>query len=116
MKDTTTTDSQTPRKKTRIHRSPEMILELVLEAERTGNAAAICRRENISPTLFYRWRQKVKESAIQGIKTLRKGRAKADPEAMLLKAETERLKTALCEASIELQLLKKSVSSGYMDR
>ena len=41
-------------KKTRARRSPEMIAELIWEAERKGNAAEVCRRENIAPTLFYR--------------------------------------------------------------
>lgn len=43
-----------------------MVAELILDAERKGNAAEICRRENVSPTLFYRWRQKFKEAGIQG--------------------------------------------------
>ncbi|MBP9708235.1 MAG: transposase, partial [Oligoflexales bacterium] len=45
-------------KKIRVRRSPEMIAKLILEAERAGNTAAICRRENIAPNLFYRWKAK----------------------------------------------------------
>ena len=41
-------------KESRTRRSPEMIAELVWEADRKGNAAEICRRENIAPPLFYR--------------------------------------------------------------
>jgi transposase-like protein len=39
-----------------------MIAELILEAERKGNAAEICRREGIAPNLFYRWRTRFKEA------------------------------------------------------
>jgi transposase-like protein len=96
-------------KKTRARRSPEMIAELILEAERKGNAAELCRRENIQPTLFYRWKSRFKEGGISQLKTLKRGPKSKDPEKSALERENERLKTALCESSIELQLLKKSV-------
>jgi len=35
-------------KKQRTRRPPQMIAELILEAERNQNQAAICRRENIA--------------------------------------------------------------------
>ena len=97
-------------RKARARRSPEMIAELILEAERKGNAAEICRRENIQPTLFYRWKSRFKEAGIAGIKAIKRGPKAKDPEKSALERENERLKTALCESSIELQLLKKSVS------
>ena len=102
-------------KKKRARRSPEMIAELVLEAERTGNAAEICRRENISPNLFYRWRQKAREGMIQSLKQSKRGPKGKDIEKEAMKAEIGRLKSTLCDQTVELQLLKKSVSSGYMD-
>lgn len=105
-----------PPKQTRTRRSPEMIAELIWEAERKGNAAEICRRENVAPTLFYRWKQKFKEAGIQGLKVMKRGPKTRDPEKESLARENARLKQAFCEASIELQLLKKSVSSGWMDR
>jgi transposase-like protein len=76
----------------------------------------VCRREGINPVQFYRWRDRYKAGAIEGLKANRRGRKPAEaPEIAELKQENERLKTALCESSIELQLLKKSVSSGYME-
>ena len=102
--------------RSRRRRSPEMVAELILEAERKGNAAEICRREGISPTLFYRWRQRFKEAGILGLKSLKRGRKpKVDPEKVELTKENQQLKSTLVDLSIELQLLKKSVSSGYMD-
>lgn len=101
-----------PPKRTRVRRSPEMISQLVLEAERNGNTAEICRRENIAPTLFYRWKQKFKEGGVGGLQSMKRGPKTKDPEKENLKREVARLTTALCEASIELLLLKKSVNSG----
>ena len=97
----------------RARRSPEKIVELVMEADRTGNAAAICRREGISPQLFYRWKNQFKMAAIQGMKELSKrGRKKAEaPENQEMRNEIAELKEALVQSSIELGLLKKSVSS-----
>ncbi len=103
-------------KRTRVRRSPEAIAELIWEAERRGNAAEVCRRENIAPTLLYRWKQKFKEAGIQGLGAMKRGPKKKDHEKEQLNRENERLTAALCEASIELLLLKKSVSSGWMDR
>lgn len=103
-------------KRTRTRRSPEMIAELIWESERKNNAAEVCRREGIAPTLFYRWKQKFKLAGIHGLKELKRGRKVKDPDKENLERECARLKAAFCEASIELQLLKKSVSSDYMDR
>jgi transposase-like protein len=91
-----------------------MMAQLVWEAERSGNVAEICRRENIAPNLFYRWRQRLKQSGVEGLKAAKRGPKSKDVEKEQLKAEVARLKSALCESSIELHLLKKSVSSGYM--
>ena len=110
------TNEVKPTKRPRARRSPEMIAEFIWEAEKKGNAAEVCRREGISPNLFYRWRQKFKEGGIAGIKAIKRGRKAVDHDKQRLEAENRRLTEALCEASIELVLLKKSVSSGYMDR
>ncbi len=107
----TTPPELAPKKRTR--RSPEKIAELILEAERSGNASAICRREGITPQLFYRWRTKFKEAGIEGLKELKSGRGakKKNHETEELRDEIKELKEALVRSSIELQLLKKNVSS-----
>ncbi|MGK5088834.1 transposase [Bdellovibrionota bacterium FG-2] len=98
-------------KKTRTRRSPEMIAELIWEAERKGNTAEVCRRENVAPTLFYRWKQKFKEGGIQNLQAMKRGPKARDHEKKKLEREVARLAAALCESAIELQLLKKSVNS-----
>ena len=66
--------------------------------------------------IFYRWKQKFKEAGIVGLQSMKRGPKTRDLEKEKLVRENVRLTTALCESSIELQLLKKSVSSDYMDR
>ena len=102
-----TTEIKTTPKKRRKRRSPEMMAELILEAERTGNSAAICTREGISPQLFSRWKLKFKEAGIEGLRATKRGPKKKDLEKLELKRENGRLRDALCESTIELQLLKK---------
>ena len=102
-------------KKRRTRRSPEKIVELVMEAERTGNASEICRREGISPQLMYRWKSQFKEIAISGFKQIKAGRpsqkATAETyEIQELKEELTDVKEALIRTSMELALLKKRKS------
>ena len=103
-------------KKQRTRRPPEMIAELIMEAERNQNQAAICRRENIQPNLFSRWKTKFKEAGVEGLKSLKRGRKPLqDPKLAQLEKELAQVKSAFVDQSVELQLLKKSVSSGYME-
>ena len=97
--------------KKRQRRSPEMVAQLIAEADRNGNVAEVCRRESISPAMFYRWRQRHKEAGLAGLKATKRGRKGKDPEKEKLEREIARLKNALLESTMELLLLKKSVSS-----
>ena len=99
-------------KRTRTKRSPEMIAELIWEAERKGNIAEVCRRESIEPNQFYRWKSKFKEAGIQGLLAMKRGPKTKDHEKHQLEREVARLSEALCESAIELQLLKKNVNKG----
>jgi hypothetical protein len=110
-----TKETTVPPKKKRVRRSPEMIVELILRAERTGKAAEICRQEGINPVMFSRWKTKFKEAGVEALRNIKRGPKPKDAKLESVERENERLKTALCEASIELLLLKKSVSSGYME-
>ena len=96
---------------TKTRGAVRMIAELIWEAERKGNAAEVCRRENVSPTLFYRWKQKFKEGGVQNLQAMKRGPKAKDHEKRKLEREVTRLTAALCESSIELLLLKKSVNS-----
>jgi transposase-like protein len=68
----------------------------------------VSRRENVAPTLFYRWKTKFKEAGIAGLQTMKRGPKAKDHEKRKLEREVNRLTAALCESSIELLLLKKA--------
>lgn len=97
-------------KKRRRRRSAEMVAEIILEVERTGNRAAVCRREGIAPAQFTRWKQKFKEGGIGALKEAKRGPKLKDSEKEALEREVAKLKEALCEVTIENQLLKKRTS------
>ena len=104
-------ENESPKKR-RSRRSPEKIVELVLEAERTGNAAAICRRENISPQLMYRWKNRFNEAATAVFKDMKVGRpgqkvTAENYEIQNLKEELREVKETLVQTTMELSLLKK---------
>jgi len=49
-------------RRARVDRSPEQKLEIVLEGLESGNIAETCRRYEVAPNLYYRW----KDEALQG--------------------------------------------------
>ena len=94
-------------KQKRTRRSPERMAELVLEAERIGQSK-VCQREGIAPAQLSRWKEKLLKGGIAALKQMKTGpKQKTDPEIAALQKEAERLKEALLETSIELQLIRK---------
>ena len=51
-------------RKPRVNRSATSLRGIVQEGIKSGNVSETCRRHNISPNLFYRW----KDAAEQGAK------------------------------------------------
>jgi transposase-like protein len=59
-------------------RSPEEKLRIVFEGMRAENISELCRQEGISPTDYYRYREKIVEGALEALgRNGRKRRAKA---------------------------------------
>jgi transposase len=88
----------------RVDRSPEEKWQVVQEGIKSGNVSETCRRYEISPTLFYRW----KDEAEQGATAALGGRSAAA-------AETEKdrrirqLERTLGRKSLEIEILKNVV-------
>ena len=49
-------------RRARVDRTPEQKLEIVLQGMKSGNIAETCRRYEVAPNLYYRW----KDEALQG--------------------------------------------------
>ena len=93
-------------RKPRVDRSPEEKWQIVQEGIKSGNVSETCRKHEIAPNLFYRW----KDEAEQGAKAALGGRSAAA-------AETEKdrrirqLERTLGRKSLEIEILKNVVGS-----
>ncbi len=50
-------------RKPRVQRTPEEKWQIVLEALKSGNVAETCRKYEIAPNLYYRWKDEVELGA-----------------------------------------------------
>jgi transposase-like protein len=46
-------------RKPKVQRTPEEKWQIVLEGLKSGNVAETCRKYEIAPTLYYRWKDEV---------------------------------------------------------
>lgn len=95
-------------KKERRTFSPEDRLSILQEASREGQSET-CRKYNLSPSLFLRWKKKYLSKGMDGLKPSYK---RVDPAIRDLEEENERLKKIIARQALELEvkseLLKKT--------
>lgn len=88
--------------------SPEERLSILQEAKREGQTAT-CRKYNLAPSLFIRWKNKYLEKGIEGLKP---SYHRVDPEKRALEEENERLKKIIAKQALQIEvqgeLLKKT--------
>jgi hypothetical protein len=92
-------------------RPPKEKLRIVFEGIKAENISELCRREGISPKDYYRYRDKVVESALDGLR--QNGRKKRDPEKESQNKEIEHLKGIIVSQAGEIELLKKKTNSDW---
>ena len=98
------------RRKTRKKYSSEEKIRTVLEGMRGEESiSAICRREGISPNLYYRWSKDFLEAGKKRLNgdTVREANSH---EVNELKSENEQLKQLVAELSLKNRWLKKNTS------
>ncbi len=97
------------RKNTRRKFSAEEKIRIVLEGLR-GNVSVseLCRREGISPTIYYRWSKDFLDAGKNGLNRDTKRDAN-DEEVRRLRVDNEDLKRGLAEQILEVQRLKKNL-------
>ena len=86
----------------KTQRSPEEKLAIVMEALKSGNVAETCRKHEIAPTLFYRWKDEVEKGALAALGG-RSAAARPDEE------QTKRIKQlerALGRSHLQIEILK----------
>jgi transposase len=92
-------------------RSANEKLRIVIEGMKAENISALCRQEGISPTDYYRYREKLIEGGLEALR--QNGRQKRDSEKESLKKEIEKLKEVIVSQAGEIELLKKKTSSDW---
>jgi transposase len=94
---------------TRRKFSAEEKIRIVVEGLRGEiPVSALCRREGIAPTMYYRWSKAFLEAGKNGL--IRDTRRDATTlEVRALKEENEALKKALAEAILDVQKYKKTL-------
>jgi len=97
------------RRSTRRRFSPEEKIRIVVEGLRGEiSVSSLCRREVISPAVYYRWSKAFLEAGKNGLTRDTRRDATAE-EVKRLKQENGDLKRALAEAILEVQKFKKSL-------
>ena len=98
------------KRKTRKKYSSEEKIQIVLEGLRGEDSiAAICRREGISPNLYYRWSKDFLEAGKKRLMGDTQREANSF-EVSEYKKENEQLKQLVAELSLNNRVLKKSLS------
>ena len=98
------------KRKTRRKFTSEEKIRIILEGLKGEDSiAAICRREGIAPSLYYKWSKTFLEAGKQRLKgdTIRE--ANSD-EVTEIRKENEQLKQLVAELSLKNRVLKKSLS------
>jgi putative transposase len=80
----------------------EQIIGVVREYEAGEKLSELCRRHNISPATFYKWRAKYGGMAVSDAKRLR-----------ALEEENRRLKQLLAETMLDNQALKGLLAKNW---
>jgi putative transposase len=88
--------------------TPEERLSILQEGEREGRSQT-CRKYNIAPSLYDRWRRKYLGQGMEGLKNQYK---RIDPQVRALEEENERLKKIIARQALQIEvqgeLLKKT--------
>lgn len=80
----------------------EQIVRILKEAETIGNAAEVCRRENIAEQTFYNWKRKYGGMEVADVSRLRS-----------LEKENTELKKIVADLTLDNRMLKEVVSKKW---
>jgi len=97
------------KRKTYKKYSSEEKIRIVLEGLRGEESiATICRREGISPNLYYKWSKDFLEAGRKRLNGDTKREASSN-EVLDLRKENDELKQVVAEQTLRLRVLKKSL-------
>ncbi len=98
------------KRKTRRKFNSEEKIRIILEGLKgEESVAAICRREGIAPSLYYKWSKTFLQAGKRRLKGDTMREANSD-EVSELRQENEQLKQLVAELSLKNRVLKKSLN------
>ena len=98
------------KRKTRRKFNSEEKIRIILEGLKGEESiAAICRREGIAPSLYYKWSKTFLQAGKRRLKGDTMREANSD-EVSELRQENEQLKQLVAELSLKNRVLKKSLN------
>ena len=98
------------KRKTRRKFNSEEKIRIVLEGLKGEDSiAAICRREGIAPSLYYKWSKTFLQAGKRRLKGDTMREANSD-EVSELRQENDQLKQLVAELSLKNRVLKKSLN------
>jgi transposase-like protein len=86
----------------KVQRNAEEKFAIVLEGLKTGNVSETCRKNEIAPTLFYRWKDEVEKGALAALGG-RSAAARPDEEQA---KRVKQLERALGRSQLQIEILK----------
>ena len=89
-------------RKPKVQRTPEEKWQIVLEGLKSSNAAETCRKYEIAPALYYRWKDEVE----QGAKAALGGRSAATQPDVEQEKRIKQLERALGRSHLQIEILK----------
>jgi putative transposase len=89
-------------RKPKVQRTPQEKFQIVLEGLKAGNIAETCRKYEIAPTLYYRWKDEVEQGAVAALGG-RSAVARPDEEQS---KRIKQLERALGRSHLQIEILK----------
>lgn len=89
-------------RKAKVQRTPQEKFPIVLEGLKGGNIAETCRKYEIAPTLYYRWKDEVEQGAVAALGG-RSAAARPDEEQA---KRIKQLERALGRSHLQIEILK----------
>ena len=89
-------------RRSKVQRTPEEKLAIVMEAMRSGNVAETCRKHEVAPTLYYRWKDEMEKGALAALGG-KSAAARPDEEQA---RKIRQLERALGRSALQIEILK----------
>ena len=89
-------------RRSKVQRTAEEKYQIVMEGLKSGNIAETCRKYEIAPTLYYRWKDEAEKAALAALGG-RSAAARPDEEQA---KRVKQLERALGRSHLQIEILK----------